>query len=204
MAQPTNALSFGKRALQTQSDLWRARLRLRGATVGTWLWQQQGKGLWCGQEGSAARVPAAPTGTPHSWHPPRWQLVALEPPAGMEGVWSSSASISASSSPGAAGDQSHLCLLAPVLCFYGKAASRQLLREAGAPGCLLQSTGLLARAAPSQSSISSFGKCFESLCKVSWRRAKCDYITCLDSEFLGAGSRRLFYLLSCVSTVWPR
>lgn len=111
--------------------------------------------------------------------------------------------------PVTARGQSHLCLLASIPCFSGcKVASRELLWETGAPGYLLQRRGLLARAVPPpaglQSSISSFGKCFEILCKVSWRRAKCDYITCLDSVFLGAGSRTLFYLLSCVSIVRPR
>lgn len=38
---------------------------------------------------------------------------------------------------------------------------------------------------------------------MSWRRAKCDYITCLDSIFLGAGSRSFLYLLFYVNTVWP-
>lgn len=66
------------------------------------------KDSWCGQAGSAAAGPPAcvpgstdpglaQTGTPCSWLPPPWQLVALELPAGvgtcgLGGVWSSTCS----------------------------------------------------------------------------------------------------------------
>lgn len=39
---------------------------------------------------------------------------------------------------------------------------------------------------------------------MSWRGAKCDYIMCLDSIFLRAGSRSFLYLFFYVNTVWPR
>lgn len=75
-----------------------------------------GKGTPGVDRGAPACVPGstdpkvAQTGTPRSWLPPPWQLVALEPPAGMGtcgfgGVWSStcSAPTSAASARGSTG-----------------------------------------------------------------------------------------------------
>lgn len=126
---------------------------------------------WCGQAGSAAAGPPAcvpgstdpglaQTGTPCSWLPPPWQLVALELPAGvgtcgLGGVWSSTVLCphfcSLQPPPAAAQGRSHLYLLASIPCFSGgKVVSKQVLWETGAPEYLLQRRGLLAGAVPSQ------------------------------------------------------